>query len=112
MPGAGKSTIGVLLAKTLGMDFIDTDILMQNQESRKLQEILNEQGIEAFLIQEERTILSVQCTHSVIATGGSVVYREKAMRHLQQTGALINIRSGSRCTRSTPISPSIVRISR
>ena len=83
MPGAGKSTVGVILAKTLGMRFIDTDILIQQQTGRRLQEILNEDGPDAFQQIEEEAILSLHPRDSVIATGGSVVWSRGAMGHLK-----------------------------
>lgn len=86
MPGVGKSTIGVLLAKALAYDFVDTDILLQQQEGRPLQGILQQEGLEGFLDLEARCILKSTFTHSVIATGGSVVYREEAMAHLRREG--------------------------
>ncbi|MGA9087259.1 MAG: shikimate kinase, partial [Methanoregula sp.] len=78
MPGAGKSTVGVILAKTLGMTFVDTDIAIQEQAGRLLQEIIDSEGPDAFLATEEETVLSIHCRNSVIATGGSVVFSRKA----------------------------------
>ena len=89
MPGAGKSTVGVILAKTLGMNFIDTDIVLQKHTGRLLQEIINSDGIDAFLKIEERTLLSLNFSNSVIATGGSVVLSEKLMEYLKKTGMVI-----------------------
>lgn len=92
MPGCGKSTIGVLLAKALGMDFVDTDVVFQAKEGRKLQPIIDEIGIDAFLQKEEETILGFSCDKTVIATGGSVVYGKKAMKHLHENGTVVYIR--------------------
>jgi shikimate kinase len=92
MPGAGKSTLGVILAKTLGRNFIDTDIVAQENTRRLLQEIIDEEGTDAFLRTEERTILSLQCRNTVIATGGSVVFSEKAMKHLKKEGIVIYLK--------------------
>ena len=97
MPGAGKSTMGVVLAKTLGRNFIDTDIVIQEHAGRLLQEIIDEEGPEAFLAIEEKTILSLhphslQCRNAVIATGGSVVFSEKAMEHLKARGVVIYLK--------------------
>jgi len=92
MPGAGKSTMGVILAKTLGRNFIDTDIVAQENTGRLLQEIIDDEGTDAFLKTEERTILSLQCRNAVIATGGSVVFSEKAMEHLKKDGIIVYIR--------------------
>ncbi len=82
LPGAGKSTIGVILAKTLGMNFIDTDITIQENTGRLLQTIINEDGPARFLEIEEQTILGLKVTNAVIATGGSIVYSDAAMNHL------------------------------
>ena len=82
LPSAGKSTIGVILAKTLGMNFIDTDITIQENTGRLLQTIIDEEGPARFLEIEEQTIFGLKVTNSVIATGGSVVYSDAAMNHL------------------------------
>lgn len=92
MPGAGKSTIGVLLAKTLGMSFIDTDLVIQEREGKLLQDIISLHGIRKFLDIEENAILSLNCKASVVATGGSVVYSEKAMRHLKQNATVVYLK--------------------
>jgi shikimate kinase len=89
MPGAGKSTVGVILAKTLGMNFRDTDIVIQQNTGRLLQEIITTDGIEAFLKIEEITILSLTCNNSIIATGGSVVLSDRSMDHLKRSGLVI-----------------------
>jgi shikimate kinase len=91
MPGAGKSTMGVILAKTLGRNFIDTDIVAQETTGRLLQDIIDEEGNAAFLKTEQKTILSLHCRNAVIATGGSVVFSEKAMAHLKKDGVVIYI---------------------
>ncbi len=91
MPGAGKSTIGVLLAKALGMDFVDTDIIIQHHTGRLLQDIIDNDGIEAFLQVEEDVLSSLELTNSIIATGGSAVYSEKAMTALKQNGRAVYI---------------------
>jgi shikimate kinase len=82
MPGVGKSTIGIVLAKTLGYSFIDTDILIQQAKSKLLQEIIDADGIHAFLELEERIITQNQYQRSIIATGGSAVLSPKAMAYL------------------------------
>ncbi|MGN1001565.1 MAG: shikimate kinase [Oscillospiraceae bacterium] len=89
MSGAGKSTLGVLLAKALGLDFVDTDIVLQQRQGRKLQEILDAEGIDAFLRIEEETVCALRAGGSVIATGGSVVYSEKAMAALKSGGRAV-----------------------
>ncbi|MDD6188332.1 MAG: shikimate kinase [Clostridiales bacterium] len=91
MPGAGKSTIGVLLAKALGMDFIDTDIIIQQRTGRLLQDIIDNDGIDAFLAVEETVLCSLELTNSVIATGGSAVYSDKAMTALKRGGKAVYI---------------------
>lgn len=89
MPAAGKSTIGVLLAKSLGFEFIDTDLIIQKQTGRLLQDIIDSDGLDAFCIAEERAILSVSETeNAVIATGGSAVYSREAMLYLKKNGAV------------------------
>lgn len=89
MSGAGKSTLGVLLAKALGMDYVDTDIIIQHHEGRLLQEIIDNDGIDKFTQIEEKTVSELQLKNCIIATGGSVVYSEKAMSHLKQHGQVI-----------------------
>jgi len=89
MPASGKSTIGVLLAKTLGMDFIDTDLLIQKSEGALLQDIIINKGIDRFIQIEQEIITKLNCTNCVIATGGSAVYGEKAMEHLKLNGIVV-----------------------
>lgn len=89
MPGSGKSTCGVLAAKALLKNFYDTDLLIQNFENKKLQEIIDQKGIEYFLKAEEDAILSLELNGTVIATGGSVIYSQKAMEHLKSMGKVI-----------------------
>ena len=91
MPGSGKSTVGVILAKTLGMDFADGDILICRREGCTLQEILDQRGLDAFLDVEEATILETDYQNTVIATGGSVPLREAAMEHLEKNGDFVYI---------------------
>ncbi len=83
MPGSGKSTIGVVLAKCVPMDFVDTDILIQCSEGRSLQDIVDNEGHMALRAIEERVLLTLECRHHVIATGGSAVYSRPAMEHLK-----------------------------
>ncbi|HOV33197.1 MAG TPA: shikimate kinase [Candidatus Hydrogenedens sp.] len=89
MPWSGKSTVGVLLAKTLLWNFIDTDLLIQTNADKSLQQIINENGINQFLKIEEEHVLNINPEKSVIATGGSVVYSYKAMEHLKNIGTII-----------------------
>ena len=92
MPSAGKSTVGVILAKTLGMNFIDTDIAIQENSRRLLQEIIDTDGPDAFKKIEEKTILSLHYHRAVIATGGSAVFSERAMEHLTQDGVVVYLK--------------------
>ena len=92
MPGVGKSTVGVILAKELGMQFLDSDLLIQEQEQRLLREILEQDGVDGFLEIEARVNASIEAENTVIATGGSAVYSEKAMRHLRGTGTVVYLK--------------------
>lgn len=89
MPGAGKSTVGIVLAKNLGLGFIDTDILIQINHQQPLQRILDETGYLNLRRIEEQEILRLNIDHQVIATGGSAVYSDKAMRHLRQISTIV-----------------------
>lgn len=91
MPGVGKSTVGVVLAKVLGRYFLDTDVLIQAVQGRTLQEIIDRDGLTAFCRIEEEYILCLDLTSAVVATGGSVVYSEQAMRHLAAHGVIIHL---------------------
>ena len=91
MPGAGKSTVGVLLAKALYRYFLDTDIYIQTIEDKPLQEIIDEKGLEEFCRIEEAHIICIDLKNAVIATGGSAVYSEKAMRYLAQDGVIVHL---------------------
>lgn len=87
MPACGKSTIGVLAAKALGYRFIDADLVIQEETGKLLQQIIDEQGLDAFCIAEERAICSIGAQeNAVIATGGSAVYSRTAMLHLKEHG--------------------------
>ena len=88
MPGAGKSTVGVVLAKNLGMSFMDSDLVIQEQEGKKLHEIIEECGSDGFIKVEERVNASLDPSNTIIATGGSVVYGAKAMEHLGEIGTI------------------------
>lgn len=92
MPGAGKSTVGVLLAKSLLMDFTDTDLIIQKKTKKALCDIIKENGTEYFIDLEERIILGEEFTNTVIATGGSAVYGERAMEGLKENGICIYLR--------------------
>jgi len=92
MPGSGKSTVGVLLAKALGYDFLDVDLVIQQREGQLLQDILDQHGLEHFLQVEEDAVCSVQCSRTVIAPGGSVVCRARGMEHLRSLGPVVYLR--------------------
>lgn len=92
MPGAGKSTVGVILAKLLGYDFIDSDLLIQKAEGKRLWEIMRDEGTEAFTRIEERVNSEIHTSCSVIATGGSTVYSPKAMKHLREISTVVYLR--------------------
>ena len=92
MPGVGKSTIGVVLAKVLGYQFLDSDLLIQKQERRRLREIIEEEGYTGFKEIENRVNASIDVNHTVIATGGSVVYCEEAMNHLKSVGTVVYLK--------------------
>lgn len=92
MPGAGKSTIGVVLAKVLGYQFLDSDLLIQKQEKRRLSEIIEEEGYKGFQEVENRVNASIEAENTVIATGGSVVYCEEAMEHLKSIGTVVYLK--------------------
>jgi shikimate kinase len=92
MPSAGKSTLGVLLAKSLCMPFTDTDLIIQEKENMLLQDIINNFGIDHFLEVEEKVILDCNFTNHIVATGGSVVYSELAMEHLKKNGIVIYLK--------------------
>ncbi len=89
MPGSGKSTVGVVLAKRLGMNFVDVDLLIQQREGALLQTILDEKGTEAFLEMEADAVCSLDCSHSVIAPGGSAVLLEREGLHLKSLGTVV-----------------------
>lgn len=92
MPGCGKSTLGVLLAKTLLKSFIDTDLLIQQQEGKELYKIIAEKGKDAFAKIENEAVAKVDCHNSIIATGGSVVFGEDAMKNLKSLGTVVYLK--------------------
>lgn len=89
MPGVGKSTVGVILAKIMGYQFIDADLLIQEQEGKLLREIIEEVGTDGFIQVENRVNASIEAEHTIIATGGSVIYGEEAMEHLREIGTVV-----------------------
>jgi shikimate kinase len=92
MPGSGKSTLGVLLAKALGKAFLDTDILIQEKAGKGLYEIIEKEGLKEFLFLEEKYILELKVKNTVIATGGSVVYGSEAMEYLKRSALIIYLK--------------------
>lgn len=92
MPGVGKSTVGVILAKMIGYQFTDADLLIQKQEGKLLHEIIAEKGTDGFIEIEERVNASIEASHTIIATGGSVVYGKKAMEHLSCIGTVVYLK--------------------
>ena len=92
MPGAGKSTIGIVLAKVLGYDFIDSDLLIHKEEGKLLWEIMRDCGNDGFNKIEEKVNSQIQTSHSVIATGGSVIYGPKAMEHLRDISTVVYLK--------------------
>ena len=89
MPGCGKSTVGVVLAKALGMDFIDADLVIQRSAGKRLSALIDELGDEGFRQLENRINAGIEAENTVIATGGSVVYGQEAMEHLRRIGQVI-----------------------
>ena len=92
MPGCGKSTVGVLCAKALGMPFLDTDLVLQSRSGKLLQSLVDELGTEGFLRLEEEVILGIACEGTVLATGGSVALEDRAIAHLRRTGVSVYLR--------------------
>ena len=89
MPGCGKSTLGVLLAKRLAMRFVDTDLMIQEQSGMRLHDYQSQNGMDAFCALESKVLCSVDCDRTVIATGGSAVYYPEAMAHLKTLGRVV-----------------------
>ncbi len=92
MPGSGKSTVGVLLAKVTGRSFVDTDLLIQEQEGRLLSEIMETEGLSRFLAIENEVNAALRAENSVIAPGGSVIYGARAMEHFKETARIIYLK--------------------
>lgn len=89
MPGVGKSTIGVILAKMLGYQFVDADLLIQKQEGKLLHEIIEKVGTDGFIEVENQVNAGIEAERTIIATGGSVVYGKEAMEHLKSIGTVV-----------------------
>ena len=96
MPGVGKSTVGVVLAKALGYQFVDADVLIQEAEGKLLSELIEEHGTDGFIEIENRVNSQIQTHRSVIATGGSVVYGKEAMEHLKSIGTVVYLKQNLR----------------
>lgn len=94
MPGVGKSTAGVVLAKILGYHFVDADIVIQQKEGRLLRDIIESEGVEGFIETENRINSEIDGKKTVIATGGSVVYGREAMEHYKQIGTIVYLKLG------------------
>ena len=92
MPGAGKSTVGVVLAKRLGYRFIDSDLVIQEQYGKLLHELISEHGVEGFWQIENDVNVSLTVEKSVIATGGSAIYGREAMEHLREIGTVVYLK--------------------
>ena len=88
----GKSTVGVILAKELGYQFLDADLLIQKRENRLLKEIIEQEGVDGFIEIENQVNASIEADRTVVATGGSVVYGEEAMAHLKKIATVIYLR--------------------
>lgn len=91
MPGSGKSTIGVILAKSLGFDFVDTDLVICKREGKKLQEIIDTEGLEKFLEIEQQVGEEISPINSVVATGGSMILSDEAMKNLKKDGIVVYV---------------------
>ena len=92
MPGAGKSSVGVILAKVLGYEFIDTDLVIQHREKRLLREIIADEGNEGFLAIENEVNATLKADKSVIAPGGSAIYGKEAMEHFKEIGTIVYLK--------------------
>ncbi|MGN0301759.1 MAG: shikimate kinase [Anaerotardibacter sp.] len=92
MPGAGKSTLGVVLAKILGKDFLDCDILIQNQYEKTLQKLIDENGAEGFIEIEGSVLSALEASNAIVSTGGSAIYSDEAMKHLAELGPIVYLK--------------------
>lgn len=114
MPGAGKSTVGVVLAKKLGYAFVDSDLVLQEKYGKLLQELIEERGVEGFWEIENAVNASLSLQKSIVATGGSAVYGREAMEHLREMGTVVYLklsyveiaeRLGDLCARGVTLRP-------
>ena len=92
MPGAGKSTIGVVLAKRIGYKFVDSDLVIQESEGKLLHELIEQFGVDGFLKIENRINAGITCENAVIATGGSAIYGQEAMEHFKEIGKVVYLK--------------------
>lgn len=92
MPGVGKSTVGVVLAKRLGYTFLDSDLVIQQKYGKLLHELISEHGVEGFWKIENDVNAGLTCDRTVIATGGSAIYGAEAMEHLRSIGTVVYLR--------------------
>jgi len=100
MPACGKSVTGVVLAKILKMKFIDTDLLIQEEAGKGLQNIISEDGIDAFKALEEKVLKGLNAENAVISTGGSAIYYDEAMQHLKENGVVVYIKANLKTVKS------------
>ncbi len=105
MPAAGKSTVGVILAKKLGFSFLDTDVYIQTREQRLLPEIIQAEGVPGFCSIEEKHVLSIDEKRHVIATGGSVIYGKEGMAHLKKNGMIVYLETSTQILLSRIVNP-------
>lgn len=92
MPGAGKSTLGIVLAKIMNHDFVDADLVIQQQCDKTLERIIDACGPEGFIEVENQVLIGMTAEHTVIATGGSAVYSDEAMQHLGSIGRVVYLK--------------------
>ena len=92
MPGAGKSTLGIVLAKIMNLNFIDADLVIQNQTDKTLQKIIDALGPEGFIEVENQILSDIKAENSIISTGGSAVYSDDAMKHLGEIGTIVYLK--------------------
>ena len=93
MPGVGKSTIGVILAKIIGYHFLDSDLVIQEREERLLHEIISQEGLDGFLKIENDVNASINVERTIIATGGSAIYGKEAMEHFKEIGTVVYLKA-------------------
>lgn len=92
MPGVGKSSVGVILAKILGYRFLDCDLVIQEREDKLLHEIISSEGLDGFIEVENKINASIHCERSIVATGGSAIYGEDAMAHFKEIGTIVYLK--------------------